>query len=77
VIAIAADPSDTEHAFIASQSGVKVTNDGGATWSNANDGLPAKIYALAISPVTSDVAYAASSDAVFETTDNGRRWTRL
>jgi hypothetical protein len=70
-------PSSAQAAFaVMGPGGVFVSNDGGAHWSAAGDGLVAhEVLALAIDPHNSAVAYAGTRDGgVFKTVNGGGRW---
>lgn len=79
VIGVGADPMDAKHLLVSTQRGVKVTRDGGDTWSDAGGGLPddTQIGYLAISPENANIAYAADSSTVYRTNDGGQTWARI
>ena len=55
--------------------GIKVTTDGGATWSLRNSGLPdMHITALATDLAAPNSYFAASGNGVFHTSDNAATW---
>lgn len=63
--------------------GMRVSTDGGATWTDASTGLPLEsaiydyIYELAASPVDEDFAWASIwADGVYFTHDGGANWTK-
>lgn len=57
--------------------GVYVSQDGGNTWSPANDGLSgdASVYGLAVEPQDPQIVYAATSNhGLLKTTNGGQEW---
>ncbi|MGH2770962.1 MAG: WD40/YVTN/BNR-like repeat-containing protein [Actinomycetota bacterium] len=75
---VAADPKDPNHvlAFLKGE-GMRVSRDGGHTWSLASKGIPSGelIGALAISPQDPNQAYAAGPTTIYKTVDGGSSWT--
>lgn len=53
---------------------VFVSQDGGLSWREANDGLPAEINRVEVSPASSSVAFATAAAGLFKTEDGGRSW---
>lgn len=58
--------------------GVLVTEDGGATWTDRNAGLPAEhcVFRVGIDPDTGRLLAAVYKDAVFASDDFGRTWRK-
>jgi hypothetical protein len=55
--------------------GIKITTDGGATWSIHNSGLPdTHITALATDVAAANSYFAASGNGVYHTADNATTW---
>lgn len=77
VLDLAADPSDFNHMFAATQEGLYRTADGGTSWSAVTSGnviLPADCVIIA--PGAPATLYAAKSGTgVFKSTDDGFTWT--
>lgn len=70
-------PSSAQAAFaVMGPGGVFASNDGGAHWSAAGEGLAAhEVVALAVDPHNPAVAYAGTRDGgVFKTVNGGGRW---
>jgi hypothetical protein len=69
------------HPLPAAQPSVKslfVTNDGGSTWRNLNNGLPAtNINSLAVDPSNPSTLYAATSIGIYKSVSAGANWTQL
>ena len=95
VTSIAVDPRDPETIYVATASGYSVdpstlgplspfgayrSDDGGATWSEVDAGLPTgtEITALAVSPSAPGLVYAAAGRVkgagVYKSTDSGESW---
>lgn len=59
--------------------GVWRSDDGGAHWSKASDGLSAdaQVHALAVDPTDGMTAYAGADDGLYTTTDGGASWQQV
>jgi hypothetical protein len=77
VVSVAADANDANHLLAYTERGMKITRDGGVTWTPSLGGIPPKVAAtsLAISPVDGRVAYAADALTIFKTVDGAKTWT--
>lgn len=77
VVSIAADANDANHLLAYTERGMKITRDGGVTWTPSLGGIPPKVAAtsLAISPVDGRVAYAADALTIYKTVDGAKTWT--
>jgi photosystem II stability/assembly factor-like uncharacterized protein len=71
------DPVTPANQYIATNSGVWKTTNGGTSWSSALAGITnSNVHALAVDPTTTpSTVYAAASMGVFKTTDGGASWT--
>jgi photosystem II stability/assembly factor-like uncharacterized protein len=79
----AIDPEDSRLAFAGcgqtgSGSGVFRSEDGGATWTSASEGLPDRdVVALALGPGHPRTLYASVSGDIYASQDAGASWKRL
>lgn len=60
--------------YAATPSGLRVSRDGGLTWSLAHEG---KITGLAVTPAAPDSVWITQADAVYRSEDCGRTFARL
>jgi photosystem II stability/assembly factor-like uncharacterized protein len=73
--ALAVDPRSSRTAFLATwNTSIRVTRDGGESWTPANPASLGPACALAIDPKTPDRVYVATDDVVFRSSDGGRSW---
>src|SRR5262249_54008609 len=81
VRALALDPHATATVWAAGSSGVFRSDDGGASWIRADNGLPGRpVLGLVIDPEKPSTAYASYAGiegGIFKTTDTGRNWARI
>ncbi|HYI08073.1 MAG TPA: hypothetical protein VEK57_03290 [Thermoanaerobaculia bacterium] len=76
---LAAAPSNPQIVYLAANSGVFRSSDGGTTWIDAGGPIVTPA-ALAIDPKDPDTVFASSGYEgrdVYKTTDGGRTWSRL
>lgn len=81
---IAVDPVTPTRAYTADDGGLKLTTDGGATWSSTG-GLPTGAFLLAVDPINNKIVYASEGDNVgftpgpqlFQSTDTGGSFTSI
>jgi len=72
---ISVSPTNANRVYVAGNSGLEYSGDGGATWSVA---LAGNISDVVIDETDDDTIYAAvDNDAVYKSTDNGSTWIRL
>ena len=53
------------------------SDDGGASWADANAGIQGRAEAIVASPADADVAIVAANDGVYVTRDGARSWRRV
>jgi photosystem II stability/assembly factor-like uncharacterized protein len=74
MLALAADPQQSEVVYAGSYGGVFKSIDGGATWRRTSRGLEGlAVYALAVAPSNRNVIYAGG-DGLFVSRDGGETW---
>lgn len=73
------DPTDGMRAYVATNSGIYRSSDGGVSWRSASYGLEnSEMYAVAVDPSTPSTLYASNYDGgLFRSTNSGSSWTRL
>ena len=75
VSAIAVDPEDPGHLLTATQAGLRLSRDEGATWVPTIGVPPGEfIGAITISGRDGAVAYAAGATTIYKSTDGGASW---
>jgi hypothetical protein len=71
-------PSNVDTLYAATGRDLKVTNDGGKTWTNFSKTLPSLTNQLAVSPSDPLTLYAAvDSLGMFKSVDGGKTWATL
>jgi len=71
-------PSDADTLYAATGRDLKVTNDGGKTWTGLKQTLPSLTNQLAVSPSDPLTLYAAvDSMGMFKSVDGGKTWAAL
>src|SRR5205807_1734645 len=70
---------DGKRVYVATDSGVYRSVDGGVSWKSAIYGLEnAGIYAIAVDPVTPSTLYTTDyGGSLFRSTNSGSSWTRV
>jgi len=72
---IAPDPHDRRRLYVGVEiGGAYRSDDGGATWTGANEGLYDDIHFLLADPLDSSRVYAATGGGFHISRDRGRRW---
>jgi photosystem II stability/assembly factor-like uncharacterized protein len=77
---LAIDPQNTTTLYAGTSAGLFKSTDGGASWTEANSGLPAGIVSLVIDPQNTSTIYAAIyssaylNGGVYKSTDGGANW---
>src|SRR5581483_5724628 len=81
---VAADPRDPDRVYAGTfDSGLYASQDGGASWSRAGEGLTEpRVLSVAVSPSHQEsgvsVAYAGTEPSnLYRSEDGGQRWQRL
>lgn len=73
---IEADPHDTNRVYVGVQiGGAYRSDDGGATWTGANEGLYDDVSHIMADPIDSSRVYAATGGGLHISKDRGRKWT--
>ncbi len=84
--AIAVDPDVDSRVFVgltgdpaSDETGVRRSDDGGLTFSRANDGLPtgARVSSLILDPAHPSTVYAGTNAGVFRSRDSGANWSPI
>lgn len=84
--AIAVDPHVDSRVFVgltggptSDETGVRRSDDGGLTFSRANDGLPtgARVSSLILDPAHPSTVYAGTDAGVFRSRDSGTHWSAI
>ncbi|PKP35144.1 MAG: hypothetical protein CVU00_03585 [Bacteroidetes bacterium HGW-Bacteroidetes-17] len=74
-------PSNNQVMYVADQSRIWVTKDGGTTWLNVSNSLPTRITYLAVHAYDPDIVWATfggyTGAHVFESTNGGTTWTDI
>src|SRR5262245_32277337 len=74
---LAIDPRQSRVIYAGSGVGVIKTSDGGATWSNASNGLGRPVVLdVVLDPTRSRTVYVATEAGVFKSIDGADSWTR-
>lgn len=73
-----ADPNNANKIYAATNRGLQVTEDGGATWSQAISGTFGTQLSFDVEIASNGDIYATSGiNRVWKSTDNGQNWTQL
>lgn len=73
--AYAVAPSNAEIGYAATRRDLKITHNGGKTWSTLAHALPGTVDVLSVSPSDSQVLYAGIDGlGVYQSTDGGNTW---
>jgi photosystem II stability/assembly factor-like uncharacterized protein len=61
---------------IGAERGVRRSDDGGATWARAEQGLPegAQVETIAVDPVNASTVYAGTRQGIYRSRDSGETW---
>jgi len=77
--ALALSPGDPRRLAIGGDDGVRLSGDGGRTWSRTGEGVPGlqQVESLAYDPSDSRTIYAGTWRQAFRTRDGGASWGRI
>lgn len=77
--ALALAPGEPRLLAVAGDDGVRLSQDGGKTWTKTGDGVPGlqQVESLAFDPGDRRVLYAGTWRQAFRTRDGGASWTRI
>jgi photosystem II stability/assembly factor-like uncharacterized protein len=83
---ILVDPANPKHLLVGAmvpadlhhpESGLFVSDDGGATWASQPELRGQAVLSLAVAPSEAKIMVAGSIDGVFRSTDSGAHWQRI
>src|SRR6187551_2983198 len=77
--ALALAPGDSRRIAIGGDDGVRLSADGGRTWTRTGEGVPGlqQVESLAYDPADGRTLYAGTWRQAFRTRDGGASWTRI
>ena len=77
--ALALAPGEPRLLAVAGDDGVRLSSDGGKTWTKTGDGVPGlqQVESLAFDPGDRRILYAGTWRQAFRTRDGGASWTRI
>jgi len=75
--ALAVNPAAPNFVYVATDVGVRRSDDGGATWSDGVGRLSSSVRQLVVDPVASSTVYAVSGSSVYRIVDRAASWSLL
>lgn len=79
ILALAIDPTNAAILYAGLYEGLFTSLDGGQTWSQLKNGLPAnpRIYDLAINRANPQILYAGTDAGIFKSENKGASWSKV
>jgi photosystem II stability/assembly factor-like uncharacterized protein len=71
---LAIDPQDPRVFYATADRGVRVSTDGGASWSDASQGLEIPLVNALVRPAVGNAVFASTPGGLYVSSDRGARW---